>query len=71
MKTYLVEFENNKAVAYKRISRQASPKKKEFRVEGNKRQIRWCIIEADDEDNLLAIANKFVKEHWGYALGLK
>jgi hypothetical protein len=69
MSMYKVQFKNNLAVNGMKVPIAAQDELKELGVDGSKLVIRWCIVDAEHENEALEIANKMVKYVWGSILG--
>ncbi len=64
MNIYKVNFENNIAVSAFPVSALDFHDLKELKVEESKTVIKWCIVDADYENEAIDRANKTVKERW-------
>ena len=69
MSQFKVKFRNNNAVSGRIISTKAHVSK--FVTRGTKQFIQWFVLEAENEQQAIKIANKIVRQIWGEILGLR
>jgi hypothetical protein len=71
MYSYRVDFKDNVAISAQPVRPTEYTELKELKVERAKTVLKWCIVDAEQETDAIAQANRTARERWGSVLGIR
>ncbi|MBX2904422.1 MAG: hypothetical protein KF744_00185 [Taibaiella sp.] len=71
MYSFRVDFKDNIAVSAQPVLPTEYTELKELKLERARTVLKWCIVDAEQEADAIAQANRTAKERWGSILGIR
>lgn len=71
MVSYRVDFKDNVAVSAQPVLPTEYTELKELKMEHSRTVLKWCIVDAEQEADAIALANRTARERWGAVLRIR